>query len=190
MLLCFLAWCAEVFRFLRTGYGALGVLVTLDLAVWPLWTMEQIVAPYDLGDLMKALPALLTQYDRLQWYFTPYTTNATLLIRANTTAPITGCWNPIGPAPNAPVTPPPRGMAVWPAGTRSCVDLSYKTLTHNGDDVQRYTGEGACRCPTMKQTAALPVDGCCLLGRACLCAPTPRPAHPAHFTHPLLQRWR
>jgi hypothetical protein len=52
---------------------------------------------------------------------------------------VTGCWNPVGPPPAQPVTPPPLGWPAWPAGTKSCVDVSYKTLTHNGDDASLYT---------------------------------------------------
>jgi len=130
---------APIFAAMRTGYGVFGVLTSLRLAVWPAWNMELIKAPWNLYDLLDVLPALQAQYERLQWYYTPYTVNATLVIRANTTAPVTGCWTPLGPAPATPVTPPPAGMDAWPAGTTSCVDASYKTLTSNADDYTRYT---------------------------------------------------
>jgi hypothetical protein len=130
--------CAELFTALRTGYGAFGVIVTVDVSTVPLWTMEYVSSPWILKDLRAALPSLLQQYERLQWYYTPYTPNATLLVRANTTAPITGCWSGNGNS-GAPVTPPPTGMSAWPVGTTACIDLSYKTMTHNGDDAMLYT---------------------------------------------------
>ena len=95
--------------------------------------------------LLQDLPLLQQQYDRIQWYYTPYVDtppgngNATLLIRANTSAAITGCWTPGPTNSGAPVTAPPHVWGSWPAGTQHCVDVSYKTMTHNGDDVQKYT---------------------------------------------------
>jgi len=124
----------------RVGYGALFIATWFNIRVAPLWRMEQISAPVPLPFLLQQLPALRQQFDRLQWYWFPYTDgNATLLLRVNTTAPITGCWDPLGPPPSRPVTPPPHGWPAWPVGTTSCVDVSYKTLTHNGDDASLYT---------------------------------------------------
>ena len=111
---------SAVFAAARTGYGALGVLVWLDLAVVPLWRMERIQVPYNLDALLSALPALRAQYDRVEWWWTPFNLNsATLLVRAKTTGPITGCW-PGGKSYPAPLTPPPTGMAAWPARTSAC----------------------------------------------------------------------
>jgi FAD/FMN-containing dehydrogenase len=130
---------AGLFDAVRVGMGGFGVLSTLTLAIVPLWRMEKIEAPVDLDTLMAQLPALLAQFERLQWFWTPYTTNATLLLRVNTSAPITaGCWNSSAPA-QAPVSPPPAGWKGWPAGTTGCVDDSYRTLTAAGDDAVLYT---------------------------------------------------
>lgn len=90
-----------------------------------------------LDSLTQQLPALRKQFDRLQWYWTPYTTAATLLLRVNTTTPVTsGCWSG---ASTAPTTPLPRGWAVWPNGTTACVDVSYRALARDGDDATLYT---------------------------------------------------
>jgi FAD/FMN-containing dehydrogenase len=130
---------ADLFAAGRVGMGAFGVLSTLTLSVVPIWTMELVAVPMDLDALIGQLPALQAQYERLQWYWTPYTTNATLELRINTSAPITaGCWNDSGPAV-PPVSPPPAGWGAWPAGTTGCVDVSYRTLTGAGDDATLYT---------------------------------------------------
>lgn len=128
---------SDLFHAIRVGMGALGLLLTVTLETVPLWTMERIAAPMLLEDLMSQLPALRGQYERLQWYWTPYTQNATLLLRVNTSAPITtGCWSG---ASSLPLTPPPAGWAAWPAGTKACVDASYRTLTAPADDATLYT---------------------------------------------------
>jgi len=132
----------EVWAAARTGYGALGVFVWLEVSVLAQWTMELVTAPWPLSSLLsRDLPALRAQYERLQWYYTPYAGGggATVVIRANTSAAITtGCWNPAQPL-GPPVTPPPAGMTAWPAGTTGCVDVSYRTMTHDGDDASLYT---------------------------------------------------
>ena len=137
---------AELFAAARAGYGALGVLVWVDLAVVPIWRMERLSALYELGALRAALPALRAQYPRLQWYWTPYNaSSAVLLLRTEVpaTTPITGCWG--GGAYTAGfLTPPPAGTAAWPAGTSACVDVSYKTLTAPGDDATLYTEMEVC----------------------------------------------
>lgn len=128
----------DIYNAGRVGMGSLGVLLTVELQTCALWTMERIAVPMDLNELMGMLPTLRAQYERLQWYWTPYTTNATLLLRVNTSAPITtGCWN--APASHTPYTPPPRGWTKWPAGTSACVDASYRTLTAPADDGTLYT---------------------------------------------------
>ena len=58
----------------------------------PAFKMKRVAMPYDLDALLTALPSLYQQYDRLQWYWTPYTTDATLLLRipVPVDTPITG----------------------------------------------------------------------------------------------------
>jgi hypothetical protein len=66
------------------------------------------------------LPVLLEQYERLQWYFTPYTTAATLLLREESSGPISP----------APTQDDPGGC--WghqPGASTDCTDLSYKAMT-------------------------------------------------------------
>jgi L-gulono-1,4-lactone dehydrogenase len=77
---------SALFQTGRVGYGALFVATWFNVRVVPLWRMEQITAPVPLTALLQQLPALRQQFDRLQWYWFPYTDgNATLLLRVNTT---------------------------------------------------------------------------------------------------------
>ncbi len=102
----------------RVGMGAFGVLSEITFAVFPLWTMERILAPVSLTALLPQLPALRQQYERLQWYYTPYTDDAFLLLRVNTTAPISGCWNGTANAPRLGGPPGQRApLPVWTCRT-------------------------------------------------------------------------
>jgi hypothetical protein len=82
-------------------------------------------------------PALLDAHPRLQWYWTPYTPQATLVVRTATSEPITpgGCWGAGTDAlttsaaliaKGASATLPPHATA---ATNTSCVDVSFKALT-------------------------------------------------------------
>jgi hypothetical protein len=129
---------AAVFNAMRVGYGAIAVAVWIELRVVPIWRMEMVTAPLDLTKLLSILPTLAAQYDRYQWYYYPYdNSSARLVVRANTTAPISGCWG--GGRSRTPVTPPPVALGAWPAGTTACVDVSYKTMTGSADDATLYT---------------------------------------------------
>eukprot|EP00697_Spironema_sp_BW2_P009120 gnl/Spiro4/23909_TR11833_c0_g1_i1.p1 gnl/Spiro4/23909_TR11833_c0_g1~~gnl/Spiro4/23909_TR11833_c0_g1_i1.p1 ORF type:complete len:460 (-),score=106.50 gnl/Spiro4/23909_TR11833_c0_g1_i1:134-1513(-) len=128
----------DLFNAGRVGMGVFGVILTLTLRTVPIWTMERLMVPMPLSELMAQLPALRKQYERLQWFWTPYTTSATLLLRVNTSSPVTtGCWG--GGHSTTPVTPPPSGWSQWPNGTSACVDVSYRALTGSGDDATLYT---------------------------------------------------
>lgn len=83
---------ANLFDASRVGLGALGIVVYARLSVVPAFKMKRVAMPYDLDALLTALPSLYQQYDRLQWYWTPYTTDATLLLRIPlpVDTPITG----------------------------------------------------------------------------------------------------
>jgi len=85
---------------------------------------------YDLDQLLNELPVLIDKYDRLQWYYTTYTQNATLLLRLETDEPITtGCW--------------PSNIHSSISNNdndiTSCVDVSYKAMTSPHDDSVKYT---------------------------------------------------
>jgi hypothetical protein len=81
----------DLFHAARTNYGALGVLTSIDIHVFPLWRMERITMPLQLDQMLALLPSLLEEYERLQYYWTPYdNASAVVEIRANTTRPITG----------------------------------------------------------------------------------------------------
>ncbi len=81
-------------------------------------------------------PTLLDAHPRLQWYWTPYTSLATLVVRTATSEPITpgGCWGAgTGAltadaliAKGASASLPPHATA---AANTSCVDVSFKALT-------------------------------------------------------------
>lgn len=59
---------------------------------------------------------LMKQYERLQWFWNPYTQDATLVTRVETTKKITGCWTSDAPDLEFPSVK---------AGS-SCVDVAYK----------------------------------------------------------------
>ena len=71
----------DLFNAARVGLGALGIVVYARLSVVPAFKMKRVAMPYNLDDLLADLPGLYKRYERLQWYWTPYTTNATLLLR-------------------------------------------------------------------------------------------------------------
>ena len=104
----------------RVGLGALGVVVEVELKVRPAYKLRRSTVSWDLDELIAALPALNKTYDRLQWYWTPNTPNATLLLREEvpSSTPIgEGCWGA-----------PLREMHT--ADETLCTDWSYKALSH------------------------------------------------------------
>ncbi len=119
----------ELFAAARVGVGALGVVVEVELAVVPKFKLRRVLIPYDLDDLLKDLPQLNEKYERLQWYYTPYTKNASLLLRVPVPidTPITGCW--------------PGDLSALAAeqNQSECVDWSFKALCHEADDATLYT---------------------------------------------------
>eukprot|EP00602_Paraphysomonas_sp_CaronLab_P004792 CAMPEP_0185021352 /NCGR_PEP_ID=MMETSP1103-20130426/4039_1 /TAXON_ID=36769 /ORGANISM="Paraphysomonas bandaiensis, Strain Caron Lab Isolate" /LENGTH=441 /DNA_ID=CAMNT_0027552829 /DNA_START=32 /DNA_END=1357 /DNA_ORIENTATION=- len=113
---------AELLAAARAGLGAVGVISTLTLRTVPLFRMRKTQVSYDLSALLQDLPDLLNTYDRLQWWFTPYTSDATLLTREVTTDSISpaaggqaGCWSSL------------------PTAASECVDVSYKTMVDSID---------------------------------------------------------
>jgi len=106
----------DIFSAGRVGLGSLGVVVELEMSVAPAFKILRTTTGWDLDELVEALPGLNDRFERLQWYWTPNTKNATLLTRvpvANTAKIGHGCWPDAGPGPNT-----------------SCVDWSYKALSH------------------------------------------------------------
>lgn len=111
---------AAMFRAAKTGLGALGVLTTVTLRTIPQWKMKLEQYPKSLESLLEELPSLLSQHPRLQWSWTPYTDNATVVIRTDVP------WDtPISPAADR------ENTGCWVEGSmpNPCTDLSYKTLT-------------------------------------------------------------
>ena len=131
----------DIFTAGRVGYGALGIITWFSLTVVPLWRMERLLAPFTLTTLLTMLPSLRDRYPRMQYYWTPYNdSSAMLLIRTNvsSTTPVTGCWGGATYTSDF-LTPPPVGMATWPAGTTACVDVSYRAMTAPADGAILYT---------------------------------------------------
>ena len=84
----------QLFGAARVGLGALGIVVRARIEVVPKFKLRRIAMPYKLDQLLSDLPRLNAQYSRLQWYYTPYTQNATLLLRIPVPidTPIVPCW--------------------------------------------------------------------------------------------------
>lgn len=120
---------ADVFGAARVGLGALGIVVRARLSVVPQFKLRRVAMPYPLDQLMLDLPSLYQRYERMQWYYTPFTNNATLLLRlpVPTTTPIVPCW------------PGDVEKAMRSSANVTCVDWSFKALCHDGDDAVLYT---------------------------------------------------
>ena len=112
----------NLFNSARVGVGAVGVISTVTLRTAPQWKMRRYFLSYSVTDLLNGeLETLLATYDRLQWSFTPYTDEASVLIRENVPesseiyppGPDGGCWSETQET----------------GGERGCTDLSHKTLT-------------------------------------------------------------
>ena len=129
MLNCSATQNVDLFDAGRVGLGALGIVVHARLAVVPAFKMKRVAMPYNLDALLADLPALYQRYDRLQWYWTPYTTDATLLLRIPVPldTPVTGCW------------PGDVQRSQKTGGNVTCIDWSFKTLCHEADDATLYT---------------------------------------------------
>jgi L-gulonolactone oxidase len=143
-----------IFAAARVGLGSLGIVYQMTLRVIPAFKLRRVEVPYDLGNLLSALPDLTEQYSRLQWYWTPYTTAATLLLRIPVPidTPIgTGCWasekdTVLSPSDKSSSTLGSSFLdAAVPSFTKgtsafaerehvatnvTCVDWSFKTLAH------------------------------------------------------------
>jgi len=102
----------------RVGVGAVGIITSVTLQTVPLFKLKRTSLPYSLDKLLLDLPVLLKQYDRLQWSWTPYTDNATVVIREE--VPFDSPLEPAGPD---------GGCWSETQSTTTCTDLSYKVLT-------------------------------------------------------------
>lgn len=122
----------DVFAAARVGLGALGIVTEITVGCVDLFKMRLQNIPMDLDTMLKQLPSLLQEHPRLQWFWTPYTPNATLVLRTPTQDPITGCWD--DPSNEASRLAADHQGKLWAgaggvAAGSSCVDVSYKTLT-------------------------------------------------------------
>ncbi|KAA0147261.1 hypothetical protein FNF29_07522 [Cafeteria roenbergensis] len=85
-----------VFRVARVGLGALGVIVRVTVRAVPLFKLRRTATPYSLKELLPWVwPQAFDRWERMQWYFTPRTDSATLLLREAVPfdTPIVDCWN-------------------------------------------------------------------------------------------------
>ena len=121
----------DLFTAGRVGLGSLGIITQVTFHVVPLFRLRLSTISIELNDLISRLDGLLQTYPRLQWYYFPFSEsspNATLLIREETTDPITGCWDPSSPKKDSSTNSTLPGKIV-----SSCVDVSYKALTGSRD---------------------------------------------------------
>jgi len=87
---------AGVFRVARVGLGALGVLVRVSVRVVPLFKLRRTATPYSLSAMLPwVYPTAFRRWPRMQWYYTPRTDSATLLLREVVPfdTPTVDCWN-------------------------------------------------------------------------------------------------
>ena len=125
-----------IFAAARVGLGALGVVTQVSIRAQPLFQLRLNHTTMPLDDLLAALPALLTEYPRLQYYWLPPDEeNATLLTRelmpAGTLPSPTGvgCW---GDNEHVGRHGEPSAWSARNHGVQfphqSCTDVSYKAL--------------------------------------------------------------
>jgi|EP00945_MAST-04E_sp_MAST-4E-sp1_P005862 L-gulono-1,4-lactone dehydrogenase len=121
----------DIFDAGRVGLGALGIVTETTLRIVPKFKLKRTAMPYSLKNLLNDLPRLYEQYERLQWYYTPYTDNATLLLRevVPNDTPIVPCW----PGSLEEFSNLVHGQ------NKTCTDWSFKALCHEADDATKYT---------------------------------------------------
>ncbi|KAF0714842.1 Aste57867_3653 [Aphanomyces stellatus] len=146
----------DLFDAARVGMGVFGAVSTLTFRHVPLWTMEQVTFTLPLATFIHHRAALLRTFERMQWYLNglPTDSTVTVVLRVNTTAPITtGCWG--STFSSTPVTAAPLGWTAWPPRTKACVDASYKVLGREGKNNTGYFTEMEMMVPVDDDAAAL-----------------------------------
>lgn len=86
----------DIFGVARVGLGALGVISRVTVRAVPLFKLRRITTPYSLSEFLPwVYPTAFEQFSRMQWYFTPRTDAATLLLREPVpfSTPTVDCWN-------------------------------------------------------------------------------------------------
>lgn len=119
----------DLFDAARVGLGSIGIVVRVTLTVVPKFKLHRVAMPYPLNKLLEDLPSLHERYDRLQWYYTPYSEMATLLLRwpVPVDTDIVPCW------------PGDVEESARIGENISCTDWSFKALCHEADDAVLYT---------------------------------------------------
>jgi hypothetical protein len=120
---------SDIFYAGRVGLGSLGIMLETTLTIVPKFKLKRTAMPYSLKQLLIDLPNLYDKYERMQWYYTPYTDNATLLLRERVPldTPIIPCW--------------PKSLVEMQNLKQNvtCIDWSFKALCHEADDKIKYT---------------------------------------------------
>ena len=109
----------ELFDAARVGLGAVGIISTVTLSVIPQFKLERRIVPYSLTYVLDNIDTMLMQTDRLQWSFTPYTDDASVIFRTQValstpiypSGPDGGCWSETQ------------------STSEKCIDISYKAMT-------------------------------------------------------------
>jgi hypothetical protein len=120
-----------IFQATRVGWGAIGIISTVTLAVVQNFKLERIVTGAMLFEdavtflaQLKAVPA----YERFSWTFFPYPESPQdtfFIVYAPVPADtaINSCWG-ANKGRNPPID---RGTGInWPAGTTACIDNAYQ----------------------------------------------------------------
>jgi FAD/FMN-containing dehydrogenase len=106
----------DFFHAARVSLGALGVISTLTLKIVPQFRLVRQQDFIHIDALCERLPALLAAHARVEWFWEPYTTDASLLLRLPTDEPIAeGCWRA-------------DGVDLEEEDHSRAVDVSYKAL--------------------------------------------------------------
>lgn len=158
----------------RVGLGALGVVVRVTVRTVPAFKLRRTATPYLLGDLMPAIPSIYDQFDRMQWYWTPHTQNATLLLREpvplNST--VVPCW-------------PSDEAASHDGAPAGAVVHGLDPLRHAHEDIERLTGRqlvsGSRQPPALRSPfGAHPPSGVVFdVAAAASAGAMPRPSGPS-----------
>jgi L-gulonolactone oxidase len=86
----------DIFQVARVGLGALGVISRVTVRAIPLYKLRRVATPYGLKEFLPwVYPSAYRKFERMQWYFTPLTDSATMLLRQPVPfdEPIVDCWN-------------------------------------------------------------------------------------------------
>lgn len=119
----------KLFDAVRIGLGAAGIISHVTIRVVPQFKLERRIEPYSLSYVLQNIDSMLSETDRLQWSFTPYTDEASVIFREKVplstpiypAGPDGGCWSETQDT------------------SERCVDISYKALTDSESHYENRT---------------------------------------------------